>query len=586
MSFKLTIKDDDGISLTPFFKTLKGYSLPMFGADLKAGLNVAMLSFPITMAYALIAGLPISYGIFGGIISGAVSAFFSNSRYVIFGPSNATAVMLMSSFAAAGLATEGARVAILSAIVLLVGIFMILASIFKITYLISYISRPVVIAYVTAAALLIIANQVKNILGIHYADGEDASTLVDICVLSVKHFSQIHWEPTVTAILSLLVLCPLKRFFPKLPAEAIVLAVLSTLIYAAAFYTDFNTEKLSPVSFTSWEVSLPDFSILPVRETIISALALALLATLEAVSIGKNFAAKNADRFATNQEVFSLGVANMACAGLSGMTASGSLARSVLGNISGAKTSLVNVFTTLFTLLLLFVFGGLLGFVPKATLATIVMYAGYKLISIKNIKIALKTTRSDAIVFALTLLTGICSTLDDAIYVGVAASVLLFLKKASRPEIVEYVFMDDGELAELGNQNKRPDPEISIVHIEGNMFFGASDVLQNQLRRISDDENLKVLILKLRNAINFDATSIMDLEELSMQMKRSNRTLMLCEVKPDLMKILKTSGASGVLGADNIFEYTEGNTTLSAARALRKAKDALQGQSPKVTIFA
>ena len=126
---------------------------------------------------------------------------------------------------------------------------------------------------------------------------------------------------------------------------------------------------------------------------------------------------------------------------------------------------------------------------------------------------------------------------------------------------------------------------MSIVHVEGNMFFGASDVLQNQIRRIAAEPDLKVLILKLRNAINFDATSVLDIEELRQRMREKNRELMICEVRPDVMRVLKSSGIYDKVGAENIFENDEDNPTLSAARAIKASLKYL-GEKPKVSIYA
>ena len=164
-------------------------------------------------------------------------------------------------------------------------------------------------------------------------------------------------------------------------------------------------------------------------------------------------------------------------------------------------------------------------------------------------------------------------------------SLILFLKKASTPEVVEYSIRDDGELRKVGDKTERSAPELSIVHVEGNMFFGASDVLQNQLRRISAEPNLKVLILKLRNAINFDATSVMDIDELARRMKSGGRTLMLCEVRPDVMRVLKGSGVYAAIGGENVFENDDDNPTLSAARAIKFARTKFEN-TPIVDIYA
>jgi SulP family sulfate permease len=333
-----------------------------------------------------------------------------------------------------------------------------------------------------------------------------------------------------------------------------------------------NIDRLSTVSVDSWNFTAPDFSIFGIKESASCALAITLLATIEAFSIGKSLASQRADRLDTNQEMFALGMANVGCAFGSSTLASGSLTRSTLAINSNAQTSLFNLFTAIFTIIAVLLFGGAVEYVPKSTLALIVVYTSVTLIKPAIIKIALKSTWSDAIVFTATFLTGVCSTLDNAIFVGVAVSILCFLRKASEPEVIEYAIGDDGELEKIGSKTARSEAEVSIVHVEGNMFFGASDVIQNQIRRIAAEPNMKVLILKLRNAINFDATSVLDIEELNRRLKKSNRTLMMCEVREPIMKVLKKSGLYNQIGADNIFENDEDNPTLSAARAIKSAQ--------------
>ena len=551
---------------------MKGYSTSKLVDDLRAGFNVAVLSFPVNMAYALVAGLPISFGIFSGIIASLIGLIFCRSVYITFGPSNATAVMLLSSFAAGGLLTEATRIEALPNILLMVGIFMIAMSVFKLTFFISYISRMVIIGHITSSALLIFVNQMRNLLGFSYADGLHPITLIDTIYATVISIKDTKIESLLVAIATLAIFFPLKKFAKKLPAEGITLILVGVVCYVCVEFFGINIDRLSTVSVDSWNFTAPDFSIFGIKESASCALAITLLATIEAFSIGKSLASQRADRLDTNQEMFALGMANVGCAFGSSTLASGSLTRSTLAINSNAQTSLFNLFTAIFTIIAVLLFGGAVEYVPKSTLALIVVYTSVTLIKPAIIKIALKSTWSDAIVFTATFLTGVCSTLDNAIFVGVAVSILCFLRKASEPEVIEYAIGDDGELEKIGSKTARSEAEVSIVHVEGNMFFGASDVIQNQIRRIAAEPNMKVLILKLRNAINFDATSVLDIEELNRRLKKSNRTLMMCEVREPIMKVLKKSGLYNQIGADNIFENDEDNPTLSAARAIKSAQ--------------
>ena len=557
----------------PLLPQLKRYSPSKFADDIRAGFNVAVLSFPVNMAYALVAGLPISYGIFSGIIASIMGLLFCKSVYITFGPSNATDVMLLSSFAGGGFATEAARTAALPNILLMVGIFMMAISLFKLTFLISYISRTVIIGHITSSALLIVANQMKNLLGFSYAEGyADPITLVDTIQATAMSLKDTKIESVAIVAATFLIFLPLKKFAKKLPAEGITLILVAIVCYVAVEYFGVNIDRLSAVKVSSWDFSVPQFDVIGLKESSSFALALAMLATIEAFSIGKSLASQRADRLDTNQEIFALGTANAACALASSTLASGSLTRSTLAVNSNAKTTLFNLFTAIFTIIAVLIFGTAVEYVPKATLALIVVYTSVTLIKPAVIKIALKSTWSDATVFLITFFVGVFATLDDAIFTGVVVSILFFLRKASAPEVIEYSISDDGELEKLDEKSHRSDAEVSIVHVEGNMFFGASDVIQNQIRRIAAEPNLKVLILKLRNAINFDATSVLDIEELNRRLRKSGRILMMCEVRDPIMRVLKKSGLYEQIGADFIFKNDDDNPTLSAARAIKSAQ--------------
>ena len=572
--------------ILPLAAQFKGYSARKLACDMRAGFNVAVLSFPVNMAYALIAGLPISYGIFGGVAAAMAGLFFCRSTNVAFGPSNATAVMLLSAFAAAGIVSETERMAALPSILLLAGLFLVLASAFKLTFVISYISRTVIISYITVGALLIIANQLKNLFGFSYADGGEPTTLVQTAVAAANGIAGFKASSVAMAAATLAVFLPLKTLFKRVPAEGLTLVIIAAATYLCVECLGMEIDRLTPLAVDEWKISPVDFEVVGLKDSAFAALAVAMLCAIEAVSIGKSLAAMKADCFDTNREIFALGAANLSCGITSGMPASGSLTRSTLAFSSGAKTTLFNLFTALFTILALVLFGWAIEYVPKATLALIVVYTSVKLINFKAIRTALTSTFSDATAFLATFATGVFASLDDAIYAGVSISVLLFLKKASAPEVVEYSVGGDGELEKIKSPQERPDPEISIVHVEGNMFFGASDVLQNQLRRIAAEKDLKILILKLRNAINFDATSVMDLTELARRMRNGKRRLIICEVRPDIMRVLKSSGAYDEIGPENIFENDDDNPTLSAARAVRAAKEFFGTDAARLSIYA
>ncbi|MGY8696585.1 MAG: SulP family inorganic anion transporter, partial [Verrucomicrobiia bacterium] len=291
-------------------------------------------------------------------------------------------------------------------------------------------------------------------------------------------------------------------------------------------------------------------------------------------------------RLDSNQEMLSSGMANIACGLFSGMIASGSLTRSQLNTNSGARTPLSNLYAGIIVLLGAILLGPLIGYIPSASLAVVVVTIGISLINKHQLRMVTQTTRSDSITFYVTFLTGLVFALDFAIYIGAVCSIALFIKKVANPEIVEYAFDDEGKLGKRDESEDRDNLEVSIVHVEGELFFGAAELFRDQMRRVSDAPNLKVVIMKLRNAHNIDATSCMALEELIRYMNERERILLVSEVRPDTMRILKKSGLVDVINSNNLFTDEESNPTLSTAKALKRAKVILGDREAKVSIYA
>jgi SulP family sulfate permease len=201
------------------------------------------------------------------------------------------------------------------------------------------------------------------------------------------------------------------------------------------------------------------------------------------------------------------------------------------------------------------------------------------------IKIVNLTTKSDASVFAATFVSGLFIPLDSAIYVGVGISIVLFLKKVAQPEMVEYTFKEDGQLAQMNTNEHRSIPQVSIVHLEGELFFGAADLFRDQMRRVCEEPNLKIVILKMRNAHHLDATGVMALEELLVYMSDKGRYLILSEVKSDMIRVLKNSRLYEKIEARNIHTDDPNNPTLSTAKALKRAQEKIGSVEADVSIY-
>jgi SulP family sulfate permease len=267
------------------------------------------------------------------------------------------------------------------------------------------------------------------------------------------------------------------------------------------------------------------------------------------------------------------------------MPASGSLTRSVLNFNSGSRTALSNVFAGVLCLAGVLSLGPLIGYIPRAALAVVVIGVGISLINKQQIRIVSKSTNTDALVFFLTLTAGLLFKLDFAIYLGTGTSIMLYLRKASTPELIEYTFNDQGDLTELKKKQDRADEHISIVHVEGELFFGAAELFRDQIRIVSEEPNLKVIILKMRNAHHLDATTMMALEELILYIRERGRRLIVSGARRDVYKVFKASGILSAVGRRNFFMDTPSNPNLSTAKALRRAQEILGQKSAEVRIY-
>ncbi len=595
-SFFSNLSGQSRLDYFPVRKVVRDYSGGKLKKDLLAGINVALLAFPQGMAYAMIAGLPIEYGLYGSAVGLIVGMIFAGSRFIVLGPTNATAVLLLSTFSTFGaMALTGKEqdiLFLLPSLLLLVGLFLVIGAFLRMASLIQYVSRTVVTGYITAAAALIIVNQVKNLLGFSFGSDEHAVSFIEVCKHTISHLGDLSWGsgatwyPLSLGVLTLGIYLILQWRLRLLPNVALTLVIASALhaFASSQFWPGLEVEMLQSPGQGSLQFTLPSFNLEQFRTLVGPALALAMLCLLEGLSIGKSLAARKGSRIDANQEMFSMGMANIGCSVLSGMVASGSLTRSALNATSGAATQVSSLFSGALCLVGVFTVGQFIAYVPKPCLAVVVMVIAFSLFNLKQYRMVTRSTLSDSIVFYVTLFTALFFALDFSIYVGVGVSILLFLRKAAAPQLVEYGFTEQGQLQEL-EKSKRMDLEISIVHVEGELFFGAADLFLEQIRRFCADPNLKVIILKMRNAHHLDATSAMALEELIQYMRESDRHILICEVRRDTLRVFQRSGLINLIGRDNMFPDLRSNPTYSTARAVRRAKDIVGGQKTKVSIY-
>ena len=578
---------ENAIDPLPIRHSFKGYCLSDLRADAMTGLNVALLSFPQGMAYAAIANLPIQYGIVSGAVAAIVAPLFSGSRHTILGPTNATAFLLFAQFAAF---SSPDRLFYLPMLVLFIGVLLILGALFRVGELIQFVSRSVVVGYITGAAVLIIANQLGPLLGIERPDQPSDAPKTFFTILQVT-FASIHqarWESVALAIGTLVLWLTLTRRFIKLPVFAITLLVMSGIYAMLHRYAGWNLSTFDSFTLSDLAPRLPEVGPLgffsDVSRLIGIAFSLAFLATLENSVMSKTLASRVGDRPDVNQDMLGVGIANLAAAFTGGMPASGSPIRSILNFASGAVSRLSSIISGLLSIGGLLLLGSYMDVVPVSVLAMLVICIAISLINRHHIRISLAATSEDAGVLVITFITALLMPLNVAIFLGVGISIMLYLRAASRPHLIEYEFSDSGELV-AADEGPRNIPAISIVHVEGDLFFGAAELFRTQIQKTSLNPTLKVIILRLKNARHLDATSVVALEEMVQFLRGHDRHVIISGATKDVYRVLKNAGSVEVIGRRNIFLNNPRNPNLSTRNALIRAQELLGTTEADIRIF-
>ena len=574
------------LSFFPLAGYLARYRCSELIPDALAGLNVALIAFPQSMVYALMAGIPVKYGLYGALIAAVAAALFSGSHILNMGPTNSVAVVLSGSFATLGISTDryylfGPCMLVLAGIFLVVGAFLNVAS------LVRYISKSVIFGYMYAVVAIMIVRQIHNALGFDLTFLDPAQqTFFDTLYATVAGLSKTDGASLSMCILCIVLFYGWRKLFPRSPVIALTVLslMLAGIVLTRCLHVPLQTLRV--VRIGDWHLSLDGFRGAHVRDLSGAALMLSFVALIDGTTILQTLSARMGKRSNVNQMAFGMGVANILCGLGSGMPASCSLTRSAANYISGAKTPVAGLFCAFFCFLGIIIFGPFLNFIPKSGLSMLVILLGLKLFEKHSLHIILKSDRADAGVFFWTLLSAFLFPLHVAIFLGILVSVALFLKKAAFPTLHEINRETVGAIH--GNDAN----EISVIHATGHLFFGSADLFRDQIRTLCKRPQLKVIIIKLRRILYIDATCLLALEELLRYMRANDRRLILTEVSPQVLEIFKRSGLYETVGADFIFlddkEQTQQPTTaaLECARRIIGKENItvrLLTQSPAVT---
>ncbi len=545
----------DWIAWLPFLRWWPRVNRATSRADLIAGLTGGLILVPQGVAFATIAGMPPEYGLYAAMLPAVVAALWGSSWHLVSGPTTAISIVVfatMSPLAEAGSATY---VQLVLSLTFLVGVFQLLLGVLRFGSLVNFVSHTVVVGFTAGAALLIAASQVKNFFGIAIPRGSSVAKVLQGLVEQAGHINPFI---TAVAVLTVVSCVAAKRWWPRVPH--MIVGMVSGSVLAFGLNAQWGLELTGITSIGALQIglpplSMPDLSASTLQQLAPIAFAVALLALTEAVSIARAMALKSGQRIDGNQEFIGQGLSNLAGSFFSGYASSGSFNRSGLNLAAGAKTPLAAVYSAGFLLLIMLFLAPLAKYLPVAAMAGILFVVAWGLIDFHAIGEALRVSRSEAAILFATLLATVTVELEFAIYIGVALSLLMYLKRTSQPSLDD-VKPVPGQMppAFSDNTGLGDCPQLKIVRINGSIFFGAANHLQEALQRIDETDPQHTHVLLVASGINFvDLTGAHMLAQEAQRRCALGGALYLFNVKEEPLEMLRRSGAYETIGADNFF---------------------------------
>jgi SulP family sulfate permease len=542
--------------LLPFTHWLPNIDKRDLRADLIAALTGAIVVLPQGVAFATIAGMPPEYGLYAGMVPAIIAALFGSSKHLVSGPTTAASVVLFSALSVYAIPGSADYVTLALTLTFMVGVFELALGLARMGALVNFISHSVIIGFTAGAAVLISAKQLKHFFGVEMDSG---GHLHEILFNFSQHLPEINPWVTGIALITLLSGIAFKRWLPRIPymIAAMLTGTLVSLLLDTWFgpsITHIPTVGALPATLPP--LSAPELSFQNIKDLTPTALAVTLFALTEAVSIGRSIAARDGYRINGNQEFIGQGLSNIAGAFFSGYVATGSFNRSGLNYQAGARTPLAAIFAALLLMVIVLLVAPYAAYLPKAAMAGILFLVAWGLIDFKEIRHVLKSSKRESAVLLVTLLSAMFLELEFAIFAGVLLSLVLYLERVSKPNIVtrvpdhrlyKHAFSSDPDLPEC--------KQLKIIRIDGSLFFGSVNHLQERFDRIRANHPEKKHLAIIASGINFvDLQGGHALVEEAQRRKDAGGRLYLINVKERLWDSLERGGDLEVIGDRNIFQ--------------------------------
>jgi len=527
--------------------------------DCLAGLTVALVLIPQSMAYAQLANLPAYYGLYASFLPVIVSALFGSSRQLQTGP--VAVVSLMTAAALEPLATANPEGYLVYAAVLaiFVGIFQLSLGLLRLGVLVEFLSHPVVIGFTNAAAIIIGTSQLAKLFGVTAESGNHFyETIWNVLVEASQH---THMPTLAMGIAALAIIFGLKKFAPKVPGVLTAVVITSVVSWLVDF-EKLGGKVVGDVPAGLPTIGIPEFDMSIALGLISKAIVIGVVGYMEAISVAKAIAVQTRQRIDANQGLVGQGLGNI-ISGLSGAyPVAGSFSRSAVNMAAGAVTGFAAVFTGILVAasLLLLHFSQYLYHLPQATLAAVIISAVINLIRIKQIKYAFRVHAHDGFIamltFVLTLI--LAPHLEQSIFVGVVLSLGLFMYRTMHPHITILSRSSDGELRDAGSNILKTCPNITLMRFEGPLFFASAMYFEEKvLELVAAKPDLKFIIVDAEAITEIDATGEDMLHQLSLRLAALHIEFVFARTKRQVMDVFMRTGFAGPDWSDHFYRHDE-----------------------------
>ncbi|GED23403.1 SulP family inorganic anion transporter [Halomonas halmophila] len=514
----------------PFLDWMPRQTPRSLRTDAIAGLTGAVLVLPQGVAYALLAGLPPEYGLYAAIVPVILAALFGSSRQMVSGPVAALSIALFSTLQPFAEAGTSEFITLAMTLTFLAGVFQILLGVARLGALVELVSHSVITGFTAGAALIIAASQLPHALGLEAVENGNFLSLWPQLLTRLDAIQPLALLITAATILICLAF---QRWLPRWPG--MIVAILATTLLAAWLDPQGQSiQRVTEVQAGLPPLSAPDLSLENLRLLTPGAMALGLLGLVQAVAISRAIAASTGQRLDNNQEFIGQGIANLGGAFFSGYVSSGSLTRSGLNASAGACSPMAALFSALFLIPILLLASPLLQFIPMPAIAGQLLLVAFKLVDRQSIREALTLSHSEATVLLITFFSTLLLAMEFAIYLGVLASLIFYLRRTTRPPVVE----SDLNQAPPTLQQTIGEAGCQVLRIDGSLFFGACDSVAKRLEYV-DQPNLVILAA----GINFiDLSGIHLLQRQARRCHARGGKLYLAWTKPSVVARLQRVG--------------------------------------------